>query len=258
MTAMAQLRRNMVDCQLRTYDVTQLAVLDAFETVPREAFVPAASRDLAYLDRSIALGGSHGRMMLTPMVIARMVQALAVKPGERVLDYAGGTGYSAAILTFLGASVTMVEADADLAARAAAGWAASGVSGIAIAESVAGLADRFDAILVNGACDEPPMALFDLLVEGGRKIFVHGQGRAGRVVLTQKAGGKTLVPNRFRCCCTDFARIFSSGGFRAVTILRHICGRHSPVLPRRWPICVELGICNRIPLSFHPCMPGWV
>jgi protein-L-isoaspartate(D-aspartate) O-methyltransferase len=190
MTAMAQLRRNMVDCQLRTYDVTQLAVLDAFETVPRDAFVPAAARDLAYLDRSVKLDGASGRALLTPMVSARMIQSLAPKAGERVLDYAGGTGYTAAILAHLGAEVTLVEPDMGLAATARTILASLGIDAVTVAETIGGLAKGFDAILVNGACDDVPAALLDLLAEDGRAIFIQGQGRAGRVMLAQKAGGR--------------------------------------------------------------------
>src|SRR5687767_8284101 len=116
----AQARRNMVDSQLRTYDVTDLAVLAAMNEVPRERFVPAGREELAYLDQGLGVGpaGPAGqRTMLAPMVLARMLQHLEVRPGERVLDVAGGLGYSAAVLARLGARVVALESDEALAAE---------------------------------------------------------------------------------------------------------------------------------------------
>src|SRR5690606_12376968 len=105
------LRRNMVDCQLRTYDVTDRSVLAAADAVPREAFVPAQLSHLAYLDQSIPLPGT-GRALMAPMVIARMIQLLDLQPGEAALEYAGGTGYGAALMDHMGAKVTLWEPDA--------------------------------------------------------------------------------------------------------------------------------------------------
>jgi protein-L-isoaspartate(D-aspartate) O-methyltransferase len=159
--------------------------------------VPPAARDLAYLDRSLKLDGPSGRALLTPMVSARMIQSLDLKGGERVLDYAGGTGYTAAILSHLGAEVTLVEPDSGLAARAHATLASLGMASVTVAETLAGLTGEFDAILVNGACDEAPSVLLDRLGEGGRAIFVQGQGRSGRVMLAQKAGGRVSLRTIF-------------------------------------------------------------
>lgn len=188
MDMMASLRRSMVDCQLRTYDVTNLAVLDAFDTVARDAFVPAASQTLAYLDRPVLLDPASGRSLLTPMVAARMIQTLAVKPGEHVLDYAGGTGYTAAILAHLGAKVTLVEPVAALASQATARLA--GLDVVSVVGSLAACKPGFDAILVNGSCGVAPTALFDLLAEEGRLVMVEGAGRSGSVLLAQKSGGR--------------------------------------------------------------------
>ena len=83
----AQARRLMVDCQLRTFDVNDVAVLDAFDEVPRERFVPPGREDFAYIDQALRLG-RPGRAMPAPMLLARMVQALAIEPGNRALDAA--------------------------------------------------------------------------------------------------------------------------------------------------------------------------
>ena len=103
----ATLRQMMVDCQIRTFDVTELRLIARFLDVPREPFVPAAAVDIAYSDHAIALGG--GRKLLPPLVLARMIQEAEVDAGARVLDVGCATGYSTAILAGMAASVVAVE-----------------------------------------------------------------------------------------------------------------------------------------------------
>ncbi len=107
----AQARRMMVDCQLRTFDVNDNAVLDAFDTVPREAFVPPGREPFAYIDQTLRLDGANGesRCLPAPMVLARMIQALKIRPGAKALDVGTGTGYAAAVMAHLGAAVTALE-----------------------------------------------------------------------------------------------------------------------------------------------------
>ncbi|MBD3847785.1 protein-L-isoaspartate(D-aspartate) O-methyltransferase [Bosea sp. OAE752] len=178
------LRRNMVDCQLRTYDVTDRAVLAAADEVPREAFVPESLAHLAYLDQAIGLPGT-GRALMTPMVIARMIQTLDIEPGEDVLEYGGGTGYGAALIDRMGAKATLWEPDGEARALAATALAAAG-SGASVADKEPA-AGSFDAILVSGSCELEPRNLFSLLRPEGRLIVVEGQGRAARVKLYQKS-----------------------------------------------------------------------
>lgn len=178
------LRRNMVDCQLRTYDVTDRAVLAAADAVPREVFVPERLAHLAYLDQPIGLPGT-GRALMTPMVIARMIQMLDLQPGEDVLEYGGGTGYGAALMDRMGAKATLWETDDEARKLATAALAAAGSSvTVADKEPAAG---SFDAILVSGACELEPKKLFTLLRAEGRLIVVEGSGRAARVKLYQKS-----------------------------------------------------------------------
>lgn len=186
MDGYAELRRMMVDCQLRTYDVTDRGVLAATDAVPREAFLPQALAHLAYLDQTVAIPGT-GRALMTPMVIARMIQTLAVQAGETVLEYAGGTGYGAALMAHMGAKATLWETDAAAREQAVAALARAG-------EPVTVTGDRpsdsaFDAILVSGSCEVIPDTLAGLLREGGRLVVVQGVGRAARVTLYTKAGG---------------------------------------------------------------------
>ena len=179
------LRRNMVDCQLRTYDVTDRAVLAAADIVPREAFVPGSLSHLAYLDQSIALPGT-GRALMTPMVIARMIQVLDLQPGEDALEYGGGSGYGAALMSHMGAKVMLWEPDAAARSFAETALKSAGAASVAV---VAAQPPResFDVILVSGACETQPETLFPLLRADGRLIVVEGAGRSARVKLYRKS-----------------------------------------------------------------------
>ncbi|MET3892022.1 protein-L-isoaspartate(D-aspartate) O-methyltransferase [Bosea sp. OAE506] len=186
MESFVALRRMMVDCQLRTYDVTDRSVLAAADIVPREAFLPTGLSHLAYLDQTVALPGT-GRALVTPMVVARMIQVLDLQPGETVLEYGGGSGYGAALMAQMGAVATLWETDAAALELAKAAFAAAGVAVMATTDRPQD--SQFDAVLVAGACEVTPEDLFPLLREGGRLIVVEGLGRAARVNLYQKNGG---------------------------------------------------------------------
>ena len=110
---------HMVDGQLRTCDVTDQALLAAFARIPRESFVAPAFATLAYLDRDVLgrLEAANGFCWL-PMVLARLIQAASVRPGEKALDVAGGSGYGASILASLGAHVVTLESDEGAVAAA--------------------------------------------------------------------------------------------------------------------------------------------
>lgn len=185
MEGFSGLRRNMVDCQLRTYDVTDRAVLAAADTVPREAFVPADFAHLAYLDQSIALPGT-GRALMTPMVIARMIQLLDLQPGEAALEYGGASGYGAALMAHMGATVTLWEPDAPARALAEGALRAADAGRVTITAVQPG-SESFDAILVSGTCETQPETLFPLLRAEGRLIVVEGFGRSARVKLYRKS-----------------------------------------------------------------------
>src|SRR5688572_29659836 len=111
MDGFTELRRVMVDCQLRTYEVTDRTLLAAADRLPREAFVPAELSHLAYLDQSVPLPGTS-RALMAPMVIARMIQVLDLDPGEKVLEYGGGSGFGAALMAEMGTQATLWEPDA--------------------------------------------------------------------------------------------------------------------------------------------------
>ena len=147
------LRRTMVDCQLRTFDITDNKVLEAFEIVPREDFVDPANAALAYSDAALKVGG---RALLEPMILARMIANANLAAGDRVLDVGGARGYSAAILAKLAGHVVALE---DAAAFGEGAKAAPGVDNVET---------NFQGLL-------------DQLATGGRMVaVVRESGRTGR------------------------------------------------------------------------------
>jgi protein-L-isoaspartate(D-aspartate) O-methyltransferase len=189
----AQARRMMVESQLRTFDVTDFALLDAMDSVPREKFVLPGRENLAYIDQNLPVNeGPERRFMLSPMVLARLIQALDVERSAKALDVACGLGYSSAVLARLGASVTALECDEGLAAQARTRLAAAGAADVAVAcgplEAGYAAGAPYDAILVNGAIEHRPEALLQQLAEGGRLVCVSGQGRSAKATLFVRSG----------------------------------------------------------------------
>lgn len=186
----AQARQLMVDCQLRTFDVNDIAVLDAFATVPRERFVQPGTEDFAYIDRALRIGADdgEGRAMPAPMVLARMIQALKIRPGARVLDVAAGYGYGTALLAELKARVVALECQADLAqaARERLGQTAEVIHG-PLSEGAASQGP-YDAILVQGRIETRPQGLLDQLRTDGRLVCLFGPDRSAKVTLFVRAG----------------------------------------------------------------------
>lgn len=187
-------RNFMVDSQVRPNKVSDRRILDAMRTLPRENFVPAAARSLAYADEDVPLG--NGRYLIEPMVIARLVQMAAVQPGERALVVACGPGYGAALLAACGASVTAVDDDPALLARARA----AAIPGATVVEGdpAAGwpAAAPYDIVFVEGAIDQVPQALVaQLRRPGGRLVGIVANGRVAQAVLgLPSADGISLRP----------------------------------------------------------------
>ncbi|MGO4704199.1 protein-L-isoaspartate O-methyltransferase [Microvirga sp. 2MCAF38] len=193
MVDFAQARRTMVDSQLRTFDVNDIPLLDAMDAVPRERFAPPGREDLAYIDQNVPVtNGPEPRFMLSPMVLARMIQALDIEPGAKVLDVACGRGYSSAVMAKLGANVVGLEADEAIAGLARDTLAAAGVSGVDIK---AGPLDKgypagapYGAILINGSVGVKPESLLEQLSENGKLVCVQGQGGAAQATLYVRSG----------------------------------------------------------------------
>jgi protein-L-isoaspartate(D-aspartate) O-methyltransferase len=186
----AELRTRMVDGQLRTTDVTDPDILEAMLSIPRERFVDDKRRPLAYVDTDVEIAPSRYLMEASPF--AKLVQLAAIGSNGKVLDVGAGTGYSAAVLSRLAASVVALESDAGLAQRARAALAEVGAANVTIvvgplAEGHAAAAP-YDVIVVEGAVDVLPQPLTSQLRDGGRLVVVEGHGNAGVARLYLKSG----------------------------------------------------------------------
>ncbi len=185
-------RRIMVDGQIRTYGITDLDLIDRFLAVPRENFVGPEQVALAWSDAAVQLQG--GRTLLKPMVLAKMLQAASLLPGDRVLDIAGGSGYGAALMAGLATQIVALEAGAGQAAAIAANCAALGLANV---EAVSGDLTRgapgkapFDVIMVEGAVETGLEPLLAQLANKGRLIVIRNKpGRVyGEVMRCERHG----------------------------------------------------------------------
>lgn len=188
-------RLNMVESQVRPSDVTDRRIPRAMNAVPREAFVPAARRSLAYLDIDLPVdvsGPAGGRVILAPRTFAKLLQLARIEPGDIVLDLGCATGYSAAILGRLAQTVVAVESDAALAQEATRVLQTLGADNVAVVNGdlTAGYPSEgpFDAIVLQGAAASVPDALLGQLRDGGRLVAIVSDGRSGRAVVYQRTG----------------------------------------------------------------------
>ncbi|MBN9083281.1 MAG: hypothetical protein BGP04_03655 [Rhizobiales bacterium 62-17] len=178
------LRQTMVDCQLRTFDITNRDVLAAALDVPREIFAPGVASAVVYSDRMLDIPGSQGRAMPAPMVVARLLQAAELSPSDKVLVVASGTGYTAALAGRIAGSVVALDNEAALTEAATANFARIGAANIqaVTGDLAAGAAAQgpFDVIVIDGAIEAEPEGLFEQLAEGGRLYtIVLPEGAAG-------------------------------------------------------------------------------
>ncbi|MBN9670442.1 protein-L-isoaspartate O-methyltransferase family protein [Roseibium aggregatum] len=193
MTDFNQSRRKMVDNQLRTNDVTDHRILDAMELVPRERFVPASKKAVAYIDEDLPIGAAEsGRVLMKPHIFAKLVQLAELREDDVVLVVGAGTGYSAAVLSRLAASVVALEENPELAKAAGELLIDLGIENAVVVEGplVEGYSAEgpYDAILVDGAVEVLPEALTRQLKPEGRLAVIEGLGGAGVARLYQKSG----------------------------------------------------------------------
>jgi protein-L-isoaspartate(D-aspartate) O-methyltransferase len=190
-----QARFNMIEQQIRPWDVLDPSVLALLGTVHREDFVPAVHKTQAFVDTELPLTAT--RRMLAPRVEARLVQEMKVQRHEKVLEIGGATGHVAALLGHLAQQVISLEADAGLAAQAQANLKRAGVMNVTVLnqDGAAGLAkeEPFDAILLSGSVASVPQALLNQLKVGGRLVAIVGGEPVMRAVLITRAG-----PSEFR------------------------------------------------------------
>jgi len=172
----AAARRHMVDGQIRTADVTNPNLIAAMGAVPREKFVPPDIADQAYRDGDVSVG--HGRALVRPIVLGKLLQGCSVRVGDRVLVVGCATGYSAAVLAHMGAAVVALEENPDLARRAESALAGVGAGQVTVVTGplVAGWSQAapYDLILLDGATEVAPEALGRQLKATGRLAAVFG------------------------------------------------------------------------------------
>ena len=171
----ATARKTMVDCQLRPSKVTDQFILDAFMTIPREDFVGKQQRALAYVDEDLPLSG--GRCLMEPMVLARMLQALEIRPDDSVLIVGAGCGYGTAVAAKLAGSVIAIETRANLVDKAQDVLVSIGIDNAAIVKSrlVDGYPEEgpYDRILIEGGVETVPDNLLKQLTPKGRLAAIY-------------------------------------------------------------------------------------
>lgn len=194
-----QARFNMIEQQIRPWDVSDADVLHLLSVVKREDFVPLAHKALAFVDMEIPLPG--GQCMLAPRVEARMLQDLALHKHETVLEIGAGSGFMAALLAHRAQRVISLEINPELAALARANLQKAGVHNAEVrqADGAASVPPEgpFDAILLSGSVAEVPHALLAQLKVGGRLVGIVGDEpmmQATIVTRTSQTDYRTTTP----------------------------------------------------------------
>jgi len=200
-----QARYNMVEQQIRPWDVLDQDVLDLLFKVRREDFVPEPHRNLAFVDMEIPLG--HGQAMWTPKLEARVIQELAVRPTDRVLEVGTGSGYFTALLASEAADVVSVDIVAEFTAAAAQKLHAHGFTNIALhsADAARDWADEagFDVIVLTGSTPLLSDAFLRRLKTGGRLFAITGEAPVMQAqLITCTAPGATRSVTLFETCVT--------------------------------------------------------
>ena len=182
-------RTVMVDNQIRPSEVTSFPIIEAMLHVPREAFVPPARIEAAYLGENLFL--APGRVVLDPRTLGKLLEGLDIVPGERVLDLGTGLGYAAALIARMGAEVVALEDDP---ARAAAAGEALRGTGVRVVQGPlpagAPAEAPFDAILVEGAVETMPQAITDQLAPDGRIGAIFAEDGVGVARIGRKEAGR--------------------------------------------------------------------
>jgi protein-L-isoaspartate(D-aspartate) O-methyltransferase len=186
MTDFASRRVTMVDTQVRPQDVTKFPIIAAMLAIPREAYVPEAAREAAYVGQNLTLGPR--RVVLEARSLAKLLDALDVTPGESALVVAAGYGYAAAVLADMGTKVTALESDATMALAAKANLA--GKAEVVEGALASGVTGAFDLILIEGGIEAVPEAIAAQLAEGGRIGAIFMEGPLGIARIGHKLNGK--------------------------------------------------------------------
>ena len=196
-------RFNMIEQQIRPWEVLDGRVLELLGRVLREDFVPQAHRALAFADMELPLSqpAVEGQVMLAPRVEARLLQDLSIKPTDRVLEVGAGSGHMAALLAGLAQRVVSLEMDDDLARMARDNLQRAGIANASVRTADATAQDfaacrseaPWDVILLSGSVAEVPSALLALLAPEGRLMAIVGQEPMMRATLITRTGDATYT-----------------------------------------------------------------
>lgn len=190
MSNVERARFNMVEQQIRPWDVLDTQVLDLMEAMPREAFVPAGYENVAYADIDIPIG--HGETMLAPKYVGRFLQALNIQPGDKALEVGCGTGYVTALLAQICRQVFSVDIHPDFITTASANLKTQGIDNVTLecgdASQGWGKHGPYDVILISGSCPHLPSAFLTSLNRGGRLVSIIGDSPLMEAVLTTRTG----------------------------------------------------------------------
>jgi protein-L-isoaspartate(D-aspartate) O-methyltransferase len=195
MSGFATARQRMVDGQVRPNDVTDIRILDAMLEVPREAFVPANQRALAYLDLDLDVseGGAAKRFLIKPQVLAKMLQAAEIKETDKVLVAGSVPGYAAAVVARLAGQVVATESDPAQVAKANGVLAQLGLANVTFKAASAADGDPangpFDVIVLDGATEIAPERLYGQLKDGGRLVGVFATTKPPRATIVTRSHG---------------------------------------------------------------------
>lgn len=189
LTNTEQARQNMVENQVRTWEVLDARVLETLGSVRREDFVPARHRALAFADLMLPLG--HDEVMFKPVIEGRILQALALQPGERVLEIGTGSGFLTACMAQLAGNVHSIERHADLADAAKARLTAAQIRNVRVEVAEAlhtfSTAEQFDAVVIGGAVHALPDPFRNWVRPGGRLFAIVGDSPAMQATLYTRA-----------------------------------------------------------------------
>jgi protein-L-isoaspartate(D-aspartate) O-methyltransferase len=216
-----QARTNMVEQQIRTWEVLDQEVLDLLYVVPREEFVPEQHRALAFSDLEIPIepGVNAGERMWQPKLEARVLQELALKKTDRVLEVGTGSGYLTALMAHRAAEVCSVEIKPALAAFGRRNLAAHGADNVVLQIGDAargwGASAPYDAIVLTGSTPVLPLAFLEQLNPGGRLFAVVGEAPAMRARLVScTAPGATRSVDLFETVIRPLANAEQPQRFR--------------------------------------------
>jgi protein-L-isoaspartate(D-aspartate) O-methyltransferase len=207
----SNLRKLMVDSQLRARGIADQRVLEAMARVPRHEFAPERYRDQAYEDHPLPIG--EGQTISQPYIVAVMLEALALSPADRVLEVGTGSGYVTALLGELAAQVLSVERHAALADAARDLLVRMGYTNVKVmgGDGSQGFAEGapYNAIIVSAATAEVPPALLAQMAEGARMIIPVGQPNSQQLQLIHMENGRPRITLRELC---RFVPLVSGGG----------------------------------------------